>query len=175
MLDEVIAWVEKTVHGVPLSKETFRVPPRELGIFTWFGMVSWIMRKWNTSSGNCMPREYRIFIPGRFGLDVAPICPMNGLNGCSLPSIKQRNWACRSGFTMKELASGTVGLEIPPNILTCKRYYLELVILDFNGPFFTYLEGMDSATWTWKTLNQSAPTACGREEFEAGRFRKSVT
>lgn len=135
--------VEKTVHGVPLSKETFRVPPRELGILPfWF---------WNGEL-DYEEMEYQlrelhakgipgIFIHSRFGLTV-PYLSDEWFKRVQFTIDKAKELGMQVWiYDEKNWPSGTVGWEIPTKHPDLQQRYLELVILDFNGPFFTYFRG----------------------------------
>ena len=168
--------VEKTVHGVSLSKETFRVPPRELGILPfWF---------WNGEL-DYEEMEYQlrelhakgipgIFIHSRFGLTV-PYLSDEWFKRVQFTIDKAKELGMQVWiYDEKNWPSGTVGWEIPTKHPDLQQRYLELVILDFNGPFFTYLEGTDSR---YVDLEDSEPICAygvRAEEFEAGEISEII-
>ncbi|KLU40857.1 MAG: glycosyl hydrolase [Limnochordia bacterium] len=168
--------VERTVHGVPLSKEAFRVPPRELGIMPfWF---------WNGEL-DYEEMEYQlrelhskgipgIFIHSRFGLEV-PYLSDEWFKRVQFTIDKAKELGMQVWiYDEKNWPSGTVGWEIPTKHPDLQQRYLELVILDFNGPFFTYLEGTDSR---YLDLEDSEPICAygvRAEEFEAGEIKEII-
>ena len=175
-MEEGAALLEKTVSGVPLSKEQFRIPPKELGIMPfWF---------WN---GNLDydEMEYQLkelhskgipgfFIHSRFGLTV-PYLSDEWFKRVQFTIDKARELDMQVWiYDEKNWPSGTVGWEIPTLYPDLQQRYLELVVMDFHGPFFTYLEGTDSR---YLDLEDSEPIfACGvrAEEFESGQIREVI-
>lgn len=168
--------LDKTVSGVPFSKEQFKSPPSELGILPfWF---------WNGEL-DYDELEYQIkelkakglpgfFIHSRFGLSVEYLSD-EWFKRVKFVIEKARElnmqvWV----YDEKNWPSGTVGWEIPTEFPDLQQRYLELVILDFEGPFFTYLEGTDSR---YVDLEDSEPIcayAVRKEEFESGLIKEII-
>jgi len=168
--------IDKTVNGVPLSKETFRVPPRELGILPfwfWNGELDYEEMEYQLRELHAKGLP-GIFIHSRFGLTV-PYLSDEWFKRVQFTIDKAKELGMQVWiYDEKNWPSGTVGWEIPTKHPDLQQRYLELVILDFNGPFFTYLEGTDSR---YIDLEDSEPICAfgvRAEEFEAGEIKEII-
>ncbi|NIM06108.1 MAG: hypothetical protein GTO55_07395, partial [Armatimonadetes bacterium] len=134
------------LKGAPLSEKTFREPPRELGILPfwfWNGDMKTGEMKWQAA-------QYKekglagLFIHPRFGLEV--------------PFLSKR-WMDKVGFAIRETdkldmqvwiydeynwPSGTAYKKVPNKYPDLQQRYIELTVLDADGPTFVFLEGYDS-------------------------------
>lgn len=160
----------KTLTGVPLTKENFKTPPKEMGILPfWF---------WNGNLDEkeleLQLREYHskgipgIFIHGRFGLKV--------------PYVSDR-WFEKVKFAVqkaKEIGidawvydemnwpSGTAERNVLKQYPHLKQRYLELVALNVDGPLFTFLEATDDRYVNTGNSHPIAAFGCTEEEFQTG-------
>lgn len=165
-----MAFSPKLIHGDTLTKENFKIPPKELGILPfwfWNGELNEKEMEWQL-------REYHskgipgIFIHGRFGLKV----PYLG-----------KAWFERTKFVVekaKEIGldiwvydemnwpSGTAEKQVLQKYPHLMQKYLELVVLNVPGPLFTFLEASDSRYVNTGNSKPVAAFACTEEEFENG-------
>lgn len=156
------------MNGAPFTPPLFKQPPREFGIFPfWFvnGEMSYEEMEWQ------LRQFYDKGIPGiffhaRFG--IKEYMPYLG-----------EDWFDRVRFTVekaKEIGlqvwiydeynwpSGTADQQIQADRPELTSTYLELVVCDIKGHFFTFMEGTDSR---YNDLEQSEPVyACAIRESD---------
>jgi len=141
-----MAHQDAVVHGLPLTRESFRTPPLEMGIvpfWFWNGELDYDEMAWQL-------REYHakgvrsLFIHGRMGLTV--------------PYLSE-GWFERVKFVVEEAKkvgidtwvydemdwpSGTAERQVLKAYPHLAQRYMELVALNVDGPLFTFLEAQDS-------------------------------
>ncbi|UCE05604.1 MAG: hypothetical protein JSW07_18700, partial [bacterium] len=158
------------LNGEKLTKKNFKTPPREMGILPfwfWNGELDEKEMEWQL-------REYKqkgipgLFIHGRFGLKV--------------PYLSDE-WFERVKFVVekaKEIGidiwiydemnwpSGTAERQVLKKYPYLRQKYLELVVLNVDGPLFTFLEATDSRYINTGNSKPIAAFACSVDEFEHG-------
>lgn len=159
-----------TLHGEQLTRENFTSPPREMGILPfwfWNGELDEEEMAWQL-------REYRdkgipgLFIHGRFGLKV-PYLSREWFErvriavrlareiGIDIWIYDEMNWP-----------SGTAERQVLKQYPHLRQKYLELVVLQVDGPLFTFLEATDSRYVNTGDSRPIAAYACSAAEFEQG-------
>jgi hypothetical protein len=157
-------------NGLPLSRENFAVPPKELGILPfwfWNGEMDEQEMKWQL-------QEYAakgipgIFIHGRFGLKVPYVS--DGWFEKVKVAVAQAKAIGIDAWVYDEMnwPSGTAERKVPRQFPHLTQKYLELVALNVDGPLFTFLEATDNR---YVNTGDSYPVAafgCTEEEFQNG-------
>ena len=165
-----MAFSRITLDGTRLTKDNFKTPPPQMGILPfwfWNGELDEEELEWQL-------RQYKdrgihgLFIHGRFGLKV--------------PYLSDR-WFERVKFVVekaKEIEidiwvydemnwpSGTAERQVLKKYPRLRQKYLELVVLNVDGPLFTFLEATDSRYVNTGNSKPIAAFACSEEEFEHG-------
>lgn len=165
-----MAFAKITLDGEKLTRENFARPPRAMGILPfwfWNGELDEQEMEWQL-------REYRdkgihgLFIHGRFGLKV-PYLSEGWFErvkfviqaarriGIDIWVYDEMNWP-----------SGTAERQVPARYPHLRQKYLELVVLNVDGPLFTFLEATDSRYVNTGDSRPIAAFACSAEEFERG-------
>lgn len=168
-----MAFAKIALEGETLTRETFATPPKAMGILPfwfWNGELQEAEMEWQL-------REYHdkgisgLFIHGRFGLKVPYLSP---------------EWFERVQYVVKKAEeigidiwvydemnwpSGTAERQVLKKWPHLKQKYLELVVLNVDGPLFTFLEATDSRYVNTGDSRPIAAFACSAEEFETGITR----
>ncbi|MBN1893714.1 hypothetical protein JW906_04440 [bacterium] len=165
-----MAFTESLVNGEKLTRENFTRPPAGLGILPfWFwngemkpGEMEWQLREYKSKG---IPG---LFIHGRFGLKVPYLSDawMDRVRfavekakeiGIDIWIYDEMNWP-----------SGTAERAVPKRFPHLKQKYLELVVLDVDGPLFTFLEATDSRYVNTGDSKPIAAFGCTAEEWRSG-------
>ncbi len=165
-----MAYQDAVVHGLPLTRESFQVPPLEMGIvpfWFWNGELDYEEMAWQL-------REYHakgvrsLFIHGRMGLKV--------------PYLSD-GWFERVKFVVEEAKkvgidtwvydemdwpSGTAERQVIDAYPHLAQRYLELVALNVDGPLFTFLEAQDSRYVNTGPAKAISAVGVRKEEFLNG-------
>jgi len=160
--------LDVTLHSEPLSREKFRRPSRALGILPfWFWNgdlnkeeMAWQMEQYRAQG---MPG---FMIHSRFG---------------HLPGYLSEEWFDRVKFAVakagelglqawiydeKNWPSGTVGWSLPTQYPDLQQRYMEMIIANVEGPYFSYLEGTDGRYIDMEDSDPIAAYAVREEEFD---------
>jgi len=158
------------IDGTTLTRENFTTPPMKMGILPfWF---------WNGELRNdeleWQMREYKdkgvegIILHGRFGLKVPYL---------------SKEWFEKVKFVVKKAKkidldiwvydemnwpSGTAERQVLKKYPHLSQKYLEMVVLNVQGPLFTFLEATDDRYINTGNSKPIAAYACSTEEFENG-------
>jgi len=137
---------EYFLKGAPLSEETFRNPPRELGVLPfWF---------WNA---DLKPGEMKrqiaqykekglagLFIHARFGLEV-PYLSKRWFDRVKLTAEETKKLGLQCWiYDEYNWPSGTAYGKVQAQYPHLQQRYLQLVVEDVHGPTFMFMEGYDS-------------------------------
>ncbi|HEX2963734.1 MAG TPA: glycosyl hydrolase [Ignavibacteriales bacterium] len=165
-----MAFSQKLVNGEKLTPESFRNPPKELGILPfwfWNGEMNEKEMEWQM-------KEYHdkgipgLFIHGRFGEEIGYLSD---------------KWFDRVKFAVekaKEIGldiwvydemnwpSGTAERQVIKKYPHLSQKYLELVALNVDGPLFTFLEATDSRYVNTGDSRPIAAFACSADEYKNG-------
>ncbi|MBI2619830.1 MAG: hypothetical protein HYW57_07090 [Ignavibacteriales bacterium] len=165
-----MSFSKQSLNGAPLTRESFKTPPREMGILPfWFWNgdldekeLEWQLREYHSKG---IPG---IFIHGRFGLKV--------------PYVSDR-WFEKVKFAVrkaKEIGidawvydemnwpSGTAERQVLKKYPHLTQKYLELVALNVDGPLFTFLEATDDRYVNTGDSHPIAAFGCTEDEFQTG-------
>ncbi len=161
-------FAKSTLSGVPLTRENFVHPPKEMGILPfwfWNGAMDDNEMEWQL-------REYKdkgipgVFIHGRFGLKVPYVSDawfekvkvavdLAKKIGIDTWIYDEMNWP-----------SGTAERKVPTLYPHLRQKYLELVALNVDGPLFTFLEATDNRYVNTGDSYPIAAFGCTEEEFQ---------
>lgn len=165
-----MAFSRKLVDGENLTKENFKIPPKELGILPfwfWNGEMNEQEMEWQM-------KEYHakgipgLFIHGRFGESIGYL---------------SETWFERTKFAVekaKEIGidvwiydemnwpSGTAYRKVSKENKKLRQKYIEMVALPVPGPLFTYLEATDDRYVNTGNSKPIVAYACSEEEFKNG-------
>jgi len=156
-----------TLHSEPLTREKFRSPSRALGILPfwfWNGEMSKDEMAWQLEQYRAqgMPG---FMIHSRFG---------------HLPDYLSDEWFDRVKFAVekagelglqawvydeKNWPSGTVGWSLPTQFPDLQQRYMEMIIANVEGPYFSYLEGTDGRYIDMEDSDPICAYAVRAEEF----------
>ena len=163
-----MAFSKKLVDGETLTKENFKMPPKELGILPfwfWNGEMDEKEMEWQM-------KEYHdkgipgLFIHGRFGESIGYLSD---------------TWFKRTKFAVekaKEIGidvwvydemnwpSGTAYRKVPKENPELRQKYLEMVALPVPGPIFTFLEATDDRYVNTGDSKPIAAFACSEDEYK---------
>jgi len=165
-----MAFSRKLIDGETLTKENFKVPPKELGILPfWFwngemneNEMEWQMKEYHAKG---IPG---LFIHGRFGESIGYLSD---------------KWFERTKFAVekaKEIGidvwvydemnwpSGTAYRKVSKENKKLRQKYIEMVALPVPGPLFTYLEATDDRYVNTGNSKPIVAYACSEEEFQNG-------
>jgi hypothetical protein len=165
-----MSFSDKLIHGVTLTPDNFKNPPRELGILPfwfWNGELDPDEMEWQL-------KEYKdkgipgVFLHGRFGLKVPYVSDewfervkiavdLAKKIGIDMWVYDEMNWP-----------SGTAERQVLRKYPHLKQRYLELVALNVDGPLFTFLEATDDRYVPTGNSHPIAAFACTEEEFQNG-------
>lgn len=158
----------KLLTGVPLTKENFKTPPRELGILPfWFWNgdldpqeMEWQMREYHRMG---IPG---VFIHGRFGLKV-PYVSGEWFERVKFAVEKAKEigldmWV----YDEMNWPSGTAERNVLKQYPHLTQRYLELVALNVDGPLFTFLEATDNRYVNTGNSYPIAAFGCTEEEYQ---------
>ena len=158
----------KLLTGVPLTKENFNTPPRELGILPfwfWNGDLDLQEMEWQM-------REYHrmgipgVFIHGRFGLKV-PYVSGEWFERVKFAVEKAKEigldmWV----YDEMNWPSGTAERNVLKQYPHLTQRYLELVALNVDGPLFTFLEATDNRYVNTGNSYPIAAFGCTEDEYQ---------
>jgi hypothetical protein len=165
-----MSFSDKLVKGEVLTRDNFKLPPKELGILPfWFwngeldpGEMEWQLREYKSKG---IPG---VFLHGRFGLKVPYVSDewfervriavdLAKKVGIDMWVYDEMNWP-----------SGTAERNVLKKYPHLKQRYLELVALQVDGPLFTFLEATDSRYVNTGDSHPIAAFACTEDEFRNG-------
>jgi alpha-L-rhamnosidase len=165
-----MAFQDKLIKCEKLTRENFTVPPKGFGVLPfwfWNGEMDEKEMEWQL-------KEYKekgvpgLFIHGRFGEKIGYLSEV---------------WFERVKFAVqkaKEIGidtwvydemnwpSGTAERQVLKKYPYLSQKYLELIVLNVDGPLFTFLEATDSRYVNTGDSVPIAAYACSEEEFENG-------
>ncbi|MFW6308431.1 MAG: glycosyl hydrolase [bacterium] len=147
---------KKLVDGEKLSKEKFTTPSRELGILPfwfWNGDMNYkdMEEQLNQYYDQGMPG---LFIHSRFGHTI-PYLSEEWFDRVEFTCQKAEEIGLETWvYDEKNWPSGTAGWKVPRENPELQQRYLEMAVLDVQGPLFTYIEGTDSR---YNDLEKSEP------------------
>jgi len=162
--------LKKLLDGVELTKESFKNPPKELGILPfWF---------WNGELKNeeleWQLKEYHskgipgVFIHGRFGLKV-PYLSEEWFEKVRYVVGKAKEIGIDTWvYDEMNWPSGTAERKVPTEFPQFRQRYLELVALRVDGPLFNFLEATDNRYVNTGDSYPIAAFGCTEEEFQNG-------
>ena len=158
-----------TLTGVPLTRENFTAPPREMGILPfwfWNGEMDEKEMEWQL-------REYKskgipgIFIHGRFGLKV-PYASDAWFEKVKIAVARAKEIGIDTWiYDEMNWPSGTAERKVPTQFPHLRQKYLELVALNVDGPLFTFLEATDNRYVNTGDSYPIAAFGCTEEEFQS--------
>ncbi len=162
--------INKLLEGAELGRETFKKPPRELGILPfwfWNGEMDEEEMEWQL-------REYHskgvpgIFIHGRFGLKV-PYLSEAWFKKVKFAVSKAKEIGIDAWvYDEMNWPSGTAERQVPTKFPHLRQKYLELVALRVDGPLFNFLEATDNRYVNTGDSYPIAAFGCTEEEFQNG-------
>jgi hypothetical protein len=163
-----MAYQDKVVDGIPLTRDNFTRPPLEMGIvpfWFWNGDLDYDEMEWQL-------QEYydkgvrSLFIHGRMGLNV-PYLSEGWFDRVKFVVEKAKEIGIDAWvYDEMDWPSGTAQrqvIEADPNL---GQRYLELVALHIEGPIFTFLEAHDSRYVATGNSNPVAAFGVKRLEYE---------
>jgi hypothetical protein len=164
----------KLVYGEPFSKDKFAAPSKEFGIMPfWFVNGEMDYAEMEHQLGEFASKG----IPGihfhaRFGIkDHMPYLSEEWMKRYNFAAEKCRELGMQLWvYDEYNWPSGTCNQEIMAERPELTSRYLEVIVNDIPGQFFTFVEGTDSR---YNDLEQSEPVyACAllEEDVRAGRF-----
>lgn len=162
--------INKLLKGAELKKETFKSPPRELGILPfWFwngemdeNEMEWQLREYY---GKGIPG---VFIHGRFGLEV-PYLSAEWFEKVKFAVDKAKEIGIDAWvYDEMNWPSGTAERQVPTKFPRLRQKYLELVALRVDGPLFNFLEATDNRYVNTGDSYPIAAFGCTEEEFQNG-------
>jgi hypothetical protein len=165
-----MSFSSKVITGVPLTRENFTAPPREMGILPfwfWNGELDEKEMEWQM-------REYKdrgisgFFIHGRFGLKV-PYVSDQWFEKVKFVVAKAKEIGIDAWvYDEMNWPSGTAERRVPKNHPHLTQRYLELVALNVDGPLFTFLEATDDRYVNTGNAHPIAAFGCTEEEYQNG-------
>ncbi len=154
--------------GVPLTRENFTDPPKEMGILPfwfWNGEMDDKEMEWQL-------REYHskgipgIFIHGRFGLKV-PYLSDAWFEKVKVAVARAKEIGIDAWvYDEMNWPSGTAERKVPKQFPHLTQKYLELVALNVDGPLFTFLEATDNRYVNTGDSYPIAAFGCTEEEYQ---------
>ncbi|MCU7497326.1 MAG: hypothetical protein HF314_18045 [Ignavibacteria bacterium] len=165
-----MAFSQKLITGEKLTPESFKNPPKEMGILPfwfWNGEMDEKEMEWQM-------KEYHdkgipgLFIHGRFGEEIGYLSQLwfervkFAVNkakeiGLDIWVYDEMNWP-----------SGTAERQVIKKYPHLSQKYLELVALNVDGPLFTFLEATDSRYVNTGDSRPIAAFACSADEYKNG-------
>ncbi|HTX99809.1 MAG TPA: glycosyl hydrolase [Bacteroidota bacterium] len=158
-----------TLSGVPLTRDNFVQPPKEMGILPfwfWNGAMDEKEMEWQL-------REYKskgipgVFIHGRFGLKV-PYVSDAWFEKVRVAVERAKEIGIDTWvYDEMNWPSGTAERKVPTQYPHLRQKYLELVALNVDGPLFTFLEATDNRYVNTGDAYPIAAFGCTEEEFQS--------
>jgi hypothetical protein len=165
-----MAYQDRVVHGIPLTRENFSEPPLEMGIvpfWFWNGELEEEEMEWQL-------REYydkgvrSIFIHGRMGLKVGYLSD-TWFERVKFAVAKAKEIGIDTWiYDEMDWPSGTAERQVIDAYPHVAQRYLDLVALHIDGPLFTFLEAQDSRYVNTGPAQAVAAYGVRTEQFHHG-------
>lgn len=165
-----MAFQDRVLRGVELTRENFRIPPLEMGIVPfWFwngdmepGEMEWQLRQYHDRGVRSL------FIHPRMGLRV-PYLSETWFERIRFAVAKAREIGIDAWiYDENDWPSGTADYQVMESDPELGQRYLELVALHLDGPIFTFLEAHDDRYVNTGDSRPVAAYAVRRDEYEQG-------